>query len=151
MTRAKWNVNQEQTLIYTLLDEARAGRMSHGGFKKDTWEKVQGILNTKYGTVYDMDQMKSKFSTMKLDYRTFAKLKLSSGFGWDSRKETVTAPDDVWDSYIQEHPNAANFRHKTLPFFEELDELFFKSTATGEFALPPPSLPRIQPGSRPNP
>lgn len=40
----------------------------------------------------------------------------------------------MWKSYLEVHPDAAKFRKKTLPYYEELDEIFGEATATGVFA-----------------
>jgi len=35
-----------------------------------------------------------------------------------------TAPDDVWNRYIEAHPKAKEFRHKSLICLDELDQMF---------------------------
>jgi hypothetical protein len=67
----------------------------------------------------------------------------NSGFGWDTEKQVPTAPDQVWDAYLQAHPQAKAYRHCTLPMYEELDELCASNVATGEYALTGTDLHRI--------
>jgi len=37
------------------------------------------------------------------NYKIFQTLREQSGFGWDSEEQLPTAPDDVWDAYIEVH------------------------------------------------
>ncbi|KAF6158137.1 hypothetical protein GIB67_014931 [Kingdonia uniflora] len=53
-----------------------------------------------------------------------------SGFGWDDEKHMVTADSYIWDEYLKEHPEAKPMRTKTLPNYQDLDEICGKSTIT---------------------
>ena len=64
----------------------------------------------------------------------FKRLVDNSGFGWEEGKKIPTAPPEVWDVYIQHHPEAVKHRTKTLAFYEELCEIFYGKCATGQFA-----------------
>lgn len=55
-----------------------------------------------------------------------------SGFGWDSTTNMWTAEDDVWDRLIEKKPEAAEWRHKPIPFYYKLAKLFGKDRATGD-------------------
>lgn len=59
----------------------------------------------------------------------------NSGFGFHAVTKLATAPDDVWDAYITAHPDALQFRHATLPFYDELHQIFSTSIAIGTYAV----------------
>jgi Myb/SANT-like DNA-binding domain len=50
------------------------------------------------------------YSQLKKEFNIVKKLRESSGFGWDSLKNIVTATADVWERYINmscnSYPNA---------------------------------------------
>lgn len=93
----------------------------------------------------------------KVEYKVFHSLKQNSGFGWNEESKIPTAPDEVWESYlevcysqlysvpltmvVQSHPKAAKYRRKTLPLYEKLFELFEGTIATGEYAFGPDGFP----------
>jgi hypothetical protein len=55
-----------------------------------------------------------------------------SGFGYDGEKPPV--PDHVLTAYLKSHPKASKFRKHKLENFEELDEIYAGSAATGRFS-----------------
>jgi len=61
-------------------------------------------------------------------------MKNNSGFGWDPQTNLPTAPESVWDDIIAEHPQAKEFKTRPLIMYEELDQMFSGTAATGEYA-----------------
>jgi hypothetical protein len=61
-----------------------------------------------------------------------------SGFGYEDG--VPTCPEDVWNSYIAKHRNGAKFKKHKLENFDELNELYSKSAATGAQARKASSL-----------
>ncbi|MBA0701232.1 hypothetical protein Goari_000036, partial [Gossypium aridum] len=41
----------------------------------------------------------------------------NSEFGWDKHKQMVVAKDVVWNSYINSHKAAGQFRHRSFPYY----------------------------------
>ena len=78
--------------------------------------------------------MQSEYASLKKKYKIFTRLRDQSGFGWDELTKCITAPVEVWEAYIREHPLALQFRNATLPNLEDLDTLFSGRVATGQFA-----------------
>uniref|UniRef100_A0A0D3BGT5 At2g29880-like C-terminal domain-containing protein n=1 Tax=Brassica oleracea var. oleracea TaxID=109376 RepID=A0A0D3BGT5_BRAOL len=56
----------------------------------------------------------------------------SSGFGWDSETKKFTADAEVWNVYLQAHPNNTYLREDLFQYFEELKTVFEQNTATGQ-------------------
>ncbi|XP_052883577.1 uncharacterized protein LOC128292720 [Gossypium arboreum] len=60
--------------------------------------------------------------------------KNNSGFGWDEHRQLVVAEDAVWNSYISSHKEAAQFRHRSFPYYDQLTAIYAKDRATGKDA-----------------
>ncbi|KAG5561374.1 hypothetical protein RHGRI_004412 [Rhododendron griersonianum] len=85
---------------------------------------------------YTIPKIREKFTRIKKEYKDFKHILDQTGFGWDEIAQTVTASDDIWQTYLQAHPKAVKFRNQGLDHFEELDELLSSSLANGAFARP---------------
>ncbi|KAF4373678.1 hypothetical protein G4B88_029628 [Cannabis sativa] len=57
-----------------------------------------------------------------------------SGFGWDNIRKTVTTEKLVWEAYLQSHKEAAPFKIKSFPWYDDLCAVFGKDRATGKHA-----------------
>ncbi|ETO61064.1 hypothetical protein F444_20860 [Phytophthora nicotianae P1976] len=109
--RASWDTAKDAFLIDAMTDQARAGKRSDSGFKKEAWAALKG----KYTAVSEMLS--------------------ASGFGWDAERNVVLVHDDVWNDYVVGHPKCVDFRKTPLPYYDELKELFEGTFATGEHAI----------------
>jgi transposase len=56
-------------------------------------------LNEKFGTSYTLGQVKQKEQDLKKDYRRVKDLLEQSGFGWNSDRMMVEAPESIWASF----------------------------------------------------
>ncbi|KAK9094272.1 hypothetical protein Scep_025741 [Stephania cephalantha] len=61
----------------------------------------------------------------------------TSGFGFDSTSNMVTAPDDVWEDYLRNYPEARPWRLKSFPHYENCYIIFCNDRATSEVARAP--------------
>ncbi|KAI8019328.1 Uncharacterized protein LOK49_LG04G02863 [Camellia lanceoleosa] len=91
-------------------------------------------MTKKVGKNFGLKKLKSKFARLKANYKEFVALKNHTGLGWDPITQTMTAPDDVWENYVQAYPNAKQFQTKSLEHYELMSKIFAKSFATGAFA-----------------
>ncbi|XP_028099888.1 L10-interacting MYB domain-containing protein-like, partial [Camellia sinensis] len=97
------------------------------------WQTIDDEMTKKVGKNYGLKKLKGKFARLKLNYKEFVALKNHTGLGWDPITQTVTAPNDVWENYVQAHPNAKQFQTKGLEHYELMSKIFAKSFATGAF------------------
>ncbi|XP_052478377.1 uncharacterized protein At2g29880-like [Gossypium raimondii] len=58
----------------------------------------------------------------------------NSGFGWDEHRQLVVAEDAVWDSYLKSHKEAAQFRRRSFPYYDQLTAIYARDRATGKDA-----------------
>ncbi|KHG14741.1 hypothetical protein F383_06824 [Gossypium arboreum] len=60
--------------------------------------------------------------------------KNNSDFGWDEHRRLVVAEDAVWNSYINSHKEAAQFRYRSFPYYDQLTAIYAKDQATRKAA-----------------
>ena len=77
------------------------------GFKKKDWLDIVRGFNQQVICDYGKQQLQSQYSILR-QYSVFKRLVDNSGFGWDDEKQAPTAPPEVWDVYIQHHPEGAS-------------------------------------------
>ena len=139
---ARWTTRQTGELI-RIYGEVVSRSSAEGGLKSQEWNQVTNDFNEACSNFPPPDtlvgmlakqQIQNKISELKSQFNIFHALKSNSGFGWDETTKLPTAPDNVWNHYISIHKKAAPFRTKTLPFYEQLFEIFVNRAATGEFA-----------------
>ncbi|KAG0694085.1 hypothetical protein DFH29DRAFT_1006647 [Suillus ampliporus] len=70
-------------------------------------------------------------------YKIILDIKAQSGFSWDNKfgagiDSTLEA---VWAAYVKRHPDAAPFRNKGWPHFDELDTLLSTTASKGTHAF----------------
>ncbi|MFQ6655791.1 hypothetical protein Gotur_026194 [Gossypium turneri] len=51
----------------------------------------------------------------------------NSGFGWDEHRQLVVAED-------ASHKKAAQFRHRSFPYYDQLTTIYARDRATGKYA-----------------
>src|SRR5882724_12943888 len=165
---ARWVVAEEATMVATLLLQKASGNASESGFKPVVWAVVVhtvGIATaeplkktlfqckTCYHRVsaqyYIYVLLSADYLQLKAKYKSVQTLCRLSGFGWDEGEKMVTAPLQVWDtylqisqlsscvsfqlttSYVQSHHKAKKFMTKTFPLFDNLAELCDAVIMTG--------------------
>ena len=147
---AQWTTDREDLLINCILTELeKYGRPNDGaGFKAVAWNRIRLRFKDANNNIeYSKQQLQSKYASLKSLFSIFDSVCEQSGFGWNEELQIPTAPDDVWDRYIEAHPKADQFRHETLRKFEELSAIFKGKIASGAMAaapgtLAPPRIPR---------
>ncbi|MFQ6642825.1 hypothetical protein Gotur_018258, partial [Gossypium turneri] len=58
----------------------------------------------------------------------------NSGFGWDEHRQLVVAEDAIWNSYLNSHKEAGQFRHRSFPYYNQLTAIYARDRATGKDA-----------------
>ncbi|XP_016700582.1 uncharacterized protein At2g29880-like [Gossypium hirsutum] len=58
----------------------------------------------------------------------------NSGFGWDEHRQIVVAEDAVWNSYLNSHKEAGQFKHRSFPYYNQLTSIYARDRATGRDA-----------------
>lgn len=84
-----------------LLAAQREGKKSDNNFKKEVWKELADKVNEKFKVNYSLEQLKNRYYALEKKYGVYKALREASGFGYDPTTGLVTAPDNVWDKYIQ--------------------------------------------------
>ncbi|KAJ8620250.1 hypothetical protein MRB53_028779 [Persea americana] len=69
---------------------------------------------------------------LKARYRIVKALREQSGFGWDDLMQICIADEDVWNRYIQAHPEAKAYRRTSFPLYDNLSIIYDGCTAEGK-------------------
>ncbi|KAI8566087.1 hypothetical protein RHMOL_Rhmol02G0012300 [Rhododendron molle] len=141
----KWNYATTQIFIEVMLEEAKKEESTNSKktrtFNPHQWVAICSEFGTRTNTMgYSVQKLKEKFTRLKHDLSVFKDLKDRSGFGWDPVRQTVTAPEPVWQEYLQGHKDAKQFKSKGLDHYDLLVELCEGTLATGAFSGYPSTL-----------
>lgn len=133
-SKAVWTDELRKIFLDAIREEMGRGTFTDSGFKATSWTKILSDFNIKADVHYTKDQIQTQYSQLKSKYSIFRDMIQNSGFGWDSVAKLPTAPEDVWTKYLESHKDARPYRHKTLMFYDELEEIFAGKCATGKYA-----------------
>jgi hypothetical protein len=113
-------------LIRLLTDCDVPGFRTQNAWSNEAWTHIFCRLNQKFGVSFNVKQAKQKKQDLKKDYRSVNDLLGESGFGWDSERNMVEAPDSVWVSFATRRNNkdALQWRDKSFPFYDDLVPLY---------------------------
>jgi len=98
--RFEWTTQAEAQLLTELISAANKGHRGQNGFKSRVWTELETKLKPLNQNI-ESRKLKNKYSDFLKKWRTWKALMDNSGFGFDEETQLITAPDDVWDRYIE--------------------------------------------------
>lgn len=100
-SRTYWTPTMERYFIDLMLEQLHRGnRMGHT-FNKQAWTDMLTMFNAKFGSQYDKDVLKSRYTNLWKQFNDVNNLLHQSGFSWDESRQMVFADDFAWNSYIK--------------------------------------------------
>ncbi|KAK5819918.1 hypothetical protein F383_25057 [Gossypium arboreum] len=107
------------------------------GFKANYLNELEKMLEKvlPHAMLKAKPNLESKIRTLKRDWSIVYDMlsgKNNNGFGWDEHRQLVVAEDAVWNSYINSHKEAAQFRHRSFPYYDQFTAIYAKDRATGK-------------------
>ncbi|XP_062085355.1 uncharacterized protein At2g29880-like [Humulus lupulus] len=135
-----WTDDEDTKLIESLLEMHNEGTFkTEGNFKPGHLRALEKALATKlYGRdIQAKTHIESRMKTLKTHFQVVHEMLTGpncSGLGWDPDKKMVTVEKPVWDAYLQSHKEAAPFKNKMFPYYEDLCTIFGRDRATGKHA-----------------
>jgi hypothetical protein len=80
-----WTSEMHSTLLYTLVEQCRAGKRADSGFKKEAWVVVLRAVQAVYSGPIKIQesQAKTRIDWCKALWKEWCSLEENSGFGWD--------------------------------------------------------------------
>ncbi|PPE00443.1 hypothetical protein GOBAR_DD02539 [Gossypium barbadense] len=139
-TKRKWVPEEDAALVSCMVDLHNVGTFNADtGFKAGYLNKLERMLQK----VLPNAMLKAKpniVSRIRLLKREWSIVydmlngQNNSGFGWDEHRQLVVAEDAVLESYLKSHKEAAQFRHRTFPYYDQLTTIYARDRATGKDA-----------------
>ncbi|KAH1131194.1 hypothetical protein J1N35_002572 [Gossypium stocksii] len=139
-TKRKWVPEEDAALVACMVDLHNAGTYNADtGFKASYLNELEKMLEKVLPNTMlkAKPNLESRIRTLKRDWSIVYDMlsgKNNSGFGWDEHRQIVVAKDAVWNSYISSHKEAAQFRHRSFPYYDQLTAIYAKDRATGKDA-----------------
>ncbi|VFQ87981.1 unnamed protein product [Cuscuta campestris] len=145
-----WTEDMDEFLIDAHLEQHRKGNRVGGTFTPRAYDYILKELKEKYPDENwtkdkfrgHMRLLKGKFSAAFDVFRHIS----TSGWGFNSTTMTWDVDDDVWDAFVEAHPEAKEWRDKPIPFYDKMCELYARDRATGEFAETPSEMRQSREG-----
>ncbi|KAM7472820.1 hypothetical protein LguiA_011003 [Lonicera macranthoides] len=97
-----WHSFHEEAFIQFIEEEFDTGRMGiNNTLSTKQVNEISQKLKEQTGRYFDAAQIRAKFGRMKAKTNVLYKLINSTGFGWSSETNTVTADENVWSTYLK--------------------------------------------------
>ncbi|KAF8400481.1 hypothetical protein HHK36_013779 [Tetracentron sinense] len=133
-SRTYWTPSMERYFIDLMLDQMhKQNRIGHT-FNKQAWTDMLTTFNSNFGSQYDKDVLKSRYTNLWKQFNDIKVLLDQSGFSWDETRQMVTADEYVWDAYIKAHPDARCYKTKTMMNYNDLCMIYGYTTADGRYS-----------------
>lgn len=117
-----------------MLDHMHSGDRVGHTFHKQAWSDMLAVFNAKFGSQYDKDVLKNRYTTLWKQFNDIKNLLDQSGFYWDDTQQMVVADNYVWDTYVEAHPDALYYRNKAVMNFNDLCLIYAYTTADGRYS-----------------
>jgi len=133
--KCHWTVTNRAYFVEAVLEKVLGGDIStDSGFKSKDWTSISNDFSSKSGDFYSKQQLQSELASMKKAYAIMFRIRDNSGFGWDSENNVATAPDKVWNDYIEHNPLASKYRYGGWENYDAYCTIFDGQVATGKFS-----------------
>ncbi|CAN1181217.1 hypothetical protein LINPERPRIM_LOCUS6111 [Linum perenne] len=123
----------DATLLKCLTEVKVNGLIENGKFKPGAYKAVEKLLKVFHpeaGIKAD-PHVKSRVKTVKKQFDAVHLLKTQSGYGWDDELKCPDIENQVYNDFVEKHPECANKNRVPFPNYDELLAIFGKGRATG--------------------
>ncbi|PPE01605.1 hypothetical protein GOBAR_DD01392 [Gossypium barbadense] len=139
-TKRKWVPEEDAALVSCMVDLHNVGTFNADtGFKAGYLNELERMLQKVLpnAMLKAKPNIESRIRLLKREWSIVYDMlngQNNSGFGWDEHRQLVVAEDAVWDSYLKSHKEAAQFRHRAFPYYDQLTPIYARDRATGKDA-----------------
>ncbi|XP_010417250.1 PREDICTED: L10-interacting MYB domain-containing protein-like isoform X1 [Camelina sativa] len=133
-TRMYWTPTMERFFIDLMLEHLNRGNRTGHTFTKQAWNEMLGIFNSKFGSQYDKDVLKSRYTNLWKQYNDVKSLLDHGGFVWDQTHQTVTGDESLWSLYLKAHPEARVYKTKPVLNYSDLCLIYGYTVADGRYS-----------------
>ncbi|KAL3023262.1 hypothetical protein AAZX31_04G058600 [Glycine max] len=136
-SRTHWTPLLERYFIDLMLEHLQRGNRVGHTFNKQAWTDMLTSFNDNFGSQYDKDVLKTRYTNLWKQFNDVKSLLSHFGFSWDAARQMVVAADDdsVWDAYLKAHPDARCYRTKPVLNFDDLCVIYGHTVADGRYSL----------------
>lgn len=99
--RTNWTTAMERYFIDLMLEQVHWGNRMGYTFNKQAWNDMLIMFNTKFGSSYDVNVLKSRYTILWKQFNDIKNILDHNGFCWDNTRQMVIAEKSVWDVYIK--------------------------------------------------
>ncbi|KAL7205155.1 hypothetical protein ACSBR2_018142 [Camellia fascicularis] len=100
------------------------GNRVENTFNKQAWVCMITSFNEKFGLQFDKCVLENRYLSLMKQYDGISTLLNKNGFAWDEIEQKITADDDYWEAYIEEHPDAVAYKDIILENYCDLSIIF---------------------------
>ncbi|KAM7459599.1 hypothetical protein LguiA_036593 [Lonicera macranthoides] len=133
-SRTYWTPTMERYFVDLMLEHMHRGNRIGHTFNKQAWTDMLAVFNAKFGSQYDKDVLKSRYTNMWKQFNDIKNLLGQNGFQWDENRQMVVAEDYIWDAYIKAHPDARPYKTKSVLNFNDLCLIYEYTIADGRYS-----------------
>ncbi|KAH6760718.1 Myb/SANT-like DNA-binding domain protein [Perilla frutescens var. frutescens] len=133
-SRTYWTPTMERYFVDLMLEHIHQGNRIGHTFNKQAWIDMLAVFNAKFGSQYDKDVLKSRYTNLWKLFNDVKHLLGQNGFSWDETRQMVVADDYIWDEYIKIHPEARPYRTKSVLNFDDLCLIYGYTVADGRYS-----------------
>ncbi|KAG8488877.1 hypothetical protein CXB51_016934 [Gossypium anomalum] len=132
-TKRKWLPEEDAALVACMIGLHNVGTFNADtGFKAGYLNELEKMLEKVLpdAKLKAKPNLESRIRTLKRDCSIVYDMlsgKNNSGFGWDEHRQLVVAED-------ASHKEAAQFKHRSFPYYDQLTAIYAKDRATGKDA-----------------
>ncbi|MFQ6666177.1 hypothetical protein Gotur_032636, partial [Gossypium turneri] len=123
-TKRKWVLEEDAALVSCMVDLHNVGTFNvDTGFKTGYLNELEKMLEKALlnAMLKARPNIESRIRLLKRDWSIVHD---NFGFGWDEHRQLVVAEDAVWDSYLNSHKEAGQFRHRSFPYYDQLTTIY---------------------------
>ncbi|MFQ6624385.1 hypothetical protein Gotur_003764, partial [Gossypium turneri] len=139
-TKRKWVPKEDAALISCMVNLHNVGTFNADTrFKAGYLNELEKMLEKALpnAMLKAKPNIESRIRLLKRDWSIVYDMlngQNNSGFGWDEHRQLVVAEDAAWNSYLNSHKEAGQFRHHSFPYYEQLTAIYAQDRATGKDA-----------------
>ncbi|PPE00493.1 hypothetical protein GOBAR_DD02474 [Gossypium barbadense] len=137
-TKRKWVPEEDAALVSCMVDLHNVGTSNADtGFKADYLNELEKMLEKALpnAMLKAIPNIESRIRLLKRDWSIVYDMlngQNNSDIGWDEHRQLVVAEDAIWNSYLNSHKEAGQFRHRSFPYYIQLIAIYARDRVTGK-------------------